>query len=95
MFNGRFIHRKWGWYFVLLNRERFKVKILRFKSGGKLSKQYHRKRNELWLFLNGKHSGTWRYFPAGAVHTYYAAKATYVLEIQYGECCVEEDIIRV
>jgi hypothetical protein len=90
----RLVKRQWGYYLTILDRARFKVKLLRFKSGGKLSKQYHRKRNELWLFLNGKHSGTWRYFPAGALHTYHALKPVYVLEIQYGLECREDDIIR-
>ena len=89
------VKRKWGHYLTILDRARFKVKILRFKTGGKLSKQYHRKRNELWLFLSGVHTGTYRYFPAGTLHTYRALKITYVLEIQYGEYCKESDIVRV
>lgn len=91
----RLVRRKWGHYFTILDYAHFKVKLLRFKAGRKLSKQYHRKRNELWLFLNGAHTGTYRYFPAGTLHTYYAAKTTWILEIQYGEYCDEGDIVRV
>jgi mannose-6-phosphate isomerase-like protein (cupin superfamily) len=95
MLNGRLVKRKWGWYLTLLDYKTFKVKLLRFRSGGALSMQYHRLRNELWLFLSGTHKGCAWHINKGEVHTYYATRATYVLEIQYGEACIEEDIVRI
>lgn len=107
----RFVRRKWGWYFVLLDRKHFKVKLLRFKEGASLSKQYHKMRSELWLFLkgsgqfwNGGEENDWGFFNVynGDVvltgvrnwHKYEAGRTTWALEIQYGERCVEEDIVR-
>lgn len=49
----RLCRRSWGWWFVLLDRKHFKVKLLRFHDQGRLSKQYHNLRGELWLFLSG------------------------------------------
>lgn len=92
---NRFVRRKWGWYLTILDRAFFKVKILRFSKNRKLSNQYHHLRNELWLFLSGIHAGQWMQIPRGELHTYFAKRPTYVLEIQYGEKCVEEDIVRV
>lgn len=90
--SGRFVRRKWGWYLTLLDRKHFKVKLLRFKRGGNLSLQYHNHRKELWLFLgNGEYSE----IPEQTLHTHYALKPTYVLEIQYGEKCEEADIVRI
>ena len=80
----RFVRRKWGWYLTLLDRKHFKIKLLRFKRGGNLSMQYHNLRKELWLFLV---TGEYREIPEQTMHTYYALKPTYVLEIQFGEKC--------
>jgi hypothetical protein len=92
MIGKRFVKRGWGWYLVLLNGKNFKVKLLRFKRGGKLSRQIHHYRNELWLHL---HDGTYREIRKGELHSYWAYKPTYVIEVQYGEKCVEEDILRI
>lgn len=112
---NRFRKRPWGFWLVLLDRKHFKVKLLRFKKGGKLSEQYHEHRNELWIFLSGEghfqgdrdwhlsqpwggygvESDEWRLASAKTIHWYEAYKPTWVLEIQYGEKCVEEDIVRV
>lgn len=94
MFNGRFRRRSWGWWFVLLDRKHFKVKLLRFSAGKQLSVQYHNFRSELWLFLTGRERGEYWNVPKGNIHTYQSPSAVYILEIQYGEKCVEEDIVR-
>lgn len=99
----RICRRPWGFWIVLLDRRHFKVKLLRFKRGGRLSVQYHHHRSELWLFLNGLgrfnregiKSGQWRLAQRNRKHTFRAIKPTWVLEIQYGEICSEEDIVRV
>jgi len=113
MFNGRIVRRAWGWYWTILDRKHFKIKLLRFKAGAQCSLQYHSYRNELWLFLsgyglfskganvyseyaNGKlvEKNEWRNVEMLCPHQYNAMKVTYVLEIQYGDKCDEEDIVR-
>lgn len=91
----RFCRRSWGWWLVLLDRKHFKIKLLRFKNGGKLSKQYHYFRNELWLFLSGPRKGGYSHYIAKEEHTYHAFVPTLILEVQYGEKCSEGDIVRV
>lgn len=109
----RFRKRPWGWWFVILDRKHFKVKLLRFKSGGQLSTQYHNERQELWLFLKGACDyefstplgvySSYGDFSAGSaarigermLHKLKAKEITWVLEIQYGEKCDEEDIVRI
>lgn len=107
--NKRFRKRSWGWWLVLLDRKHFKVKLLKFKAAGNLSLQYHSFRHELWIFLSGKgtmqtskdgdgfpiESGHYYHATLGDLHRFKANKATWVLEVQYGEKCIEEDIVRV
>lgn len=98
----RFERRAWGYFLVLLNYQHFKVKLLVFKKDGACSKQFHNFRNELWLFLHGEghlnrkyiKTGGYALIPEQEVHQYIALKKTYVLEIQYGESCRENDIVR-
>lgn len=94
MLNGRIVKRTWGWYWTILDREHFKVKLLCFRRGKRMSNQFHRLRDELWLFLNDTRSGSYFSIPRGEYHTFCADKTTYVLEIQYGDKCIEEDIVR-
>ena len=108
MFNGRLVKRAWGFYVTLLDRKHFKVKFLWFKKGKSCSMQKHSYRHELWLFLRGggmfdlstlppfiitKHD--YLRVPKNEWHRFTAEMPTLVLEIQYGERCDEEDIIRV
>jgi mannose-6-phosphate isomerase-like protein (cupin superfamily) len=105
----RLVKRNWGHYLTILDRKHFKVKLLRFKEFGRLSRQFHTKRNELWLFLSGKGAfykdgkmrsedrslnGDWHLYNKRDIHEFEAFKPTWVLEIQFGEDCIEEDIIR-
>lgn len=106
----QFVRRKWGFYITLIDRAKFKVKILRFEQFGKLSKQWHKYRNELWLFLNGQgkliinddiamnddmsYNGRYFLIKRGDVHEFIAWKSTWIIEIQFGDKCVEEDIVR-
>lgn len=103
----RLVKRAWGWYWTILDRKHFKVKILRFYRDRSCSLQYHKLRYELWLFLKG--DGAFRkahhYDAVGAgdyktvskyvEHKYYAKTPTIVLEIQYGALCDEQDIVRI
>ena len=104
----RLVKRKWGWYLTLLDREHFKVKLLWFREGGEISEQKHEYRDESWLFIKGygilrhklidNHSvaeGSRFKIKRNEWHHFKAKVRTLVLEIQYGEKCIEEDIIRV
>jgi mannose-6-phosphate isomerase-like protein (cupin superfamily) len=102
----RFVRRSWGWYLVLLNHRHFKVKLLRFKERCNCSLQEHVFRKELWLFLYGNGNfeiaertlptmqGDYVMVESGVRHRFTALTCSMVLEIQYGEKCDEEDIIR-
>lgn len=104
----RFVKRKWGYYITLLSCKHFKVKLLKFKPDGKCSLQYHNQRSELWLFLKGHgnflstggitrvEAGEIMLVHARELHQYTSGtRATYVLEIQFGASCDEQDIVRV
>lgn len=99
----RYAKRPWGFWIVLLNREHFKIKLLRFKTGGAISMQRHKFRHELWLFLSGSgelfanpNVGAGDFYLARKFmwHQYKAIKPTWVLEVQYGTKCDEPDIER-
>lgn len=90
----QFVPRIWGWYLVLFKGRHFKVKLLRFSGKHRMSRQYHRQREELWLFLTGKRKGKWKLNRKGQIHTYTGGKA-YAIEIQFGAKCTEEDIVRI
>jgi len=102
----KFSKRKWGWYLTLIEREHFKVKILRFHQSKACSFQSHKQRAELWLFLTGEGEftkdlakmnykrGDYATVGRHIMHKFHATKSTYVLEIQYGTKCEEKDITR-
>jgi len=94
--------RKWGYYITLISAARFKVKILRFYKDASCSKQYHHYRNELWLVLKGLgklntktlQAGDWHAIHRRRTHQFTALKPSWILEIQYGDKCSEDDIVR-
>ena len=103
----QYAKRPWGFWINLIVRGHFKVKLICFKKGGKLSMQKHQYRDELWCFLSGwgymiSENGTRRFTGKGNVfnisrqtwHQYIALKKTWVLEIQSGAKCEETDIER-
>ncbi|HOY24226.1 MAG TPA: mannose-1-phosphate guanylyltransferase/mannose-6-phosphate isomerase, partial [Cellvibrio sp.] len=47
------VYRPWGWYESLEVGERFQVKRIMVKPGGKLSLQLHEKRAEHWVVVSG------------------------------------------
>lgn len=103
---ARIVRRSWGWYFVLLNFKHFKIKLLRFSRGSSLSYQLHNHRHELWLFLSGVgmftkgisdfccSGGDFVLAERTDKHSFHASLPTWVIEVQYGEECKEEDIVR-
>ena len=99
--------RDWGWYLTLIRLPWFCVKILKFEDNGILSLQRHEFRNEFWFIFKGignaKVCGdTWLVKRAPDVymvnkmqwHQFIATGKVWVLEIQFGVKCLEEDIER-
>lgn len=103
----RYCRRSWGWWFTIIDAKRFKVKLLKFNDRCTCSLQHHYLRNELWLFLYGKGSfelngmrkeigrGEWIQVGIRDNHRFYSLGCTWVLEVQYGEKCEEQDIVRI
>lgn len=98
--------RPWGYYRVIHEIGKgVKVKELVIEPGQALSNQYHNKRNELWYVMKGEvvvngiiHKAHEQAFliPKGQWHhaKNISDQPCHVLECQYGEECVEEDIVR-
>ena len=98
--------RAWGYYRVVhqIGKE-IKVKELVIEPGKGLSKQYHDRRNEMWYVMKGKcivndierneHENMF-VFKSGEWHEAKNPfdKPCHILECQYGEECVEDDITR-
>jgi mannose-6-phosphate isomerase-like protein (cupin superfamily) len=101
--------RVWGYYRVLHEVSGCKVKELTVEPGRQLSMQRHSKRNEHWLVtegecqvhslgkatvLLGKHDAL--DIPVGEWHQLlnHTDRPCRIVEIQYGEQCIEQDIER-
>ena len=100
--------RPWGIYEVLLDTPYCKVKRITVKPGGKLSYQYHHKRSERWVIVQGsavvklddfeydKTVGDAVYIPQGTKHRIwnpYEENCIFI-EVQIGEYFGEDDIVR-
>lgn len=97
--------RPWGFFRVLARNEKCTVKILHVSHGQKLSRQYHKKRDEFWKMLDEglvvelgerefklkKHDEI--FIPKGTPHRISSEKGGDVLEIAFGEFD-ENDIVR-
>ena len=94
--------RPWGYWEVLKEEPGRKIKLLTVKPGQSLSKQRHFKRTELWLCIEGngilKMYGDTRFAlePGESWHQLIneSEENLFVLEVQEGEECSEEDIER-
>jgi mannose-6-phosphate isomerase len=75
--------RPWGRFFVLHDEPTYKLKRLEVNSGGRLSYQYHHKRSEAWIILEGVGSITLD----GAIKDY--SKGETVLIPQGVKNCIE------
>jgi len=101
--------RPWGYYRVLHTvGNNVKVKELTVDPGKTLSMQRHQYRSELWFVAEGMAGNNWEF--GGEVIKSYKTEIINpnewhqlhnptdhplkVIEIQYGECCEEEDIER-
>ncbi len=101
--------RPWGEYTILLETEEFKVKRIVVKPGGRLSYQYHFKREENWtvvlgeavVTLNGERKIVKRgeniFIPLQAKHRIAneGSEDLVFIEVQTGTYFGEDDIVRI
>jgi mannose-1-phosphate guanylyltransferase/mannose-6-phosphate isomerase len=104
------VKRPWGAYTVLELGEGFKVKLVEVKPGKALSLQYHKKRSEHWVvvegtarIVKGKRSFIFEanestYIPIGCAHRLsnpLKDKTLKIIEVQAGKYLEEDDIVRI
>jgi mannose-1-phosphate guanylyltransferase/mannose-6-phosphate isomerase len=102
------VHRPWGWYQGLNRGERYQVKCLMVKPGGRLSLQSHHHRSEHWVVVKGTlevTKGEETSFLTENQSTYIAIGEkhrlanpgkipAYLIEVQSGAYLDEDDIVR-
>ena len=100
--------RPWGWYEVIDQGERFKVKNIEVKPGHRLSLQKHHHRAEHWIVVSGtaevqlndarqligENQST--YVPLGCKHRLSnpGKIPLKIIEVQSGSYLEEDDIVR-
>lgn len=103
------VDRPWGSYTVLRLGNDFKVKLAEIDAGKRLSLQFHRKRAEHWVVVEGIAKVTYDktvkliksnqsiYIPAGKIHRLENPsdrKILKIIEVQTGNYLKEDDIVR-
>ncbi|OZG73675.1 mannose-1-phosphate guanylyltransferase/mannose-6-phosphate isomerase [Hahella sp. CCB-MM4] len=102
------VHRPWGTYEGIARSERFQVKRITVKPGGRLSLQKHHHRAEHWVIVSGTAKVTRgeeemiltedqsTYIPLGVVHRLENPGVIPVelIEVQTGSYLGEDDIVR-
>jgi mannose-1-phosphate guanylyltransferase/mannose-6-phosphate isomerase len=102
------VYRPWGTYEGVAHGERFQVKQISVKPGGKLSLQMHHHRAEHWIVVEGTARVTngdqeitltenqSTYIPIGATHRLENLGETdlILIEVQSGSYLGEDDIVR-
>ena len=100
--------RPWGSFFVIKESTSYKIKRIEVNSGQRLSYQYHNKRSEVWVIIQGngvvtlndierKYSaGDTILIPQGMKHRIenQGAETTVFIEVQTGSYFGEDDIVR-
>ena len=103
------MHRPWGNYQSLDNGDRYQVKRIVVKKGGRLSLQYHNHRAEHWVVVRGTarvtlgeqvkilHENESIYIPIGTPHRLENPGKIdlELIEVQTGSYLGEDDIIRI
>jgi mannose-1-phosphate guanylyltransferase/mannose-6-phosphate isomerase len=103
------MHRPWGNYQSLDNGDRYQVKRIVVKKGGRLSLQYHNHRSEHWVVVRGTAKVTLGdqvkmlqenesiYIPSGTPHRLENPGKIdlELIEVQTGSYLGEDDIIRI
>ncbi len=104
----RTVYKPWGEYTVLEEGDRYKIKRIMVKGGGRLSFQTHRHRSEHWVVVKGTakvtigervvliHENESAYVPKSTLHSLEnPGKAPIeIIEVQNGEYVGEDDIQR-
>ncbi|MEY4768019.1 MAG: Alginate biosynthesis protein AlgA [Pseudomonadota bacterium] len=104
----RTIHRPWGFYTVLEQGVRFKIKRIEVKPNASLSLQMHHHRSEHWTVISGTATVTHgkkqfllrpdesTYIPAGDKHRLQnqGVIPLVIIEVQTGDYVGEDDIVR-
>ena len=102
------VYRPWGWYHTLNRGERYQVKCIMVKPGGKLSLQSHHHRSEHWVVVKGTLEVTKgedvellsenqsTYIPIGKQHRLAnpGKIPAFLIEVQSGAYLDEDDIVR-
>ena len=102
------VYRPWGEYRTVDTGDRFQVKQIVVKPGGRLSLQYHHHRGEHWIVVEGTARVTCgdkvttlnesqsTYIPVGAKHRLENSGETplRIIEVQTGSYLGEDDIVR-
>ncbi len=103
------VKRPWGSFTVLEIGEGFKVKLVEVRPGKALSLQYHKKRSEHWVVVEGtaritrgKRSFIYEanestYIPINCIHrltNHLKDKTLKIIEVQAGKYLEEDDIVR-
>ena len=103
------VHRPWGNYQSLDNGDRYQVKRIVVKKGGRLSLQYHNHRAEHWIVVRGTarvtigetvttlHENQSIYIPLGSPHRLENPGKIdlELIEVQTGSYLGEDDIVRI
>jgi len=102
------VYRPWGWYQTLNRGDRYQVKCIMVKPGGKLSLQSHEHRAEHWVVVKGTlevtkgdrvellNENQSTYIPIGEKHRLAnpSAAPAFLIEVQSGAYLGEDDIVR-
>ena len=100
--------RPWGWYLVIDQGNRYKVKSIEVKPGASLSLQMHHHRAEHWVVVEGTamiqvgdkeeivHENQSTYIPLGSKHRLSnpGKIPLRIIEVQSGSYLEEDDIER-
>ena len=100
--------RPWGWYEVIDQGDRFKVKNIEVKPGHRLSLQKHHHRTEHWIVVSGTAEvqlnedkqilgeNQSMYIPLGCMHRLSnpGKIPLKIIEVQSGSYLEEDDIVR-
>jgi len=103
------VERPWGTYTTLNESERFKIKRIEVKPGGRLSLQMHHHRSEHWVVVSGAAMVTCNdkefllspnestFVPVGARHRLEnpGKLPLVMIEVQCGDYVGEDDIVRI
>ena len=100
--------RPWGSFYVIHDEKKYKLKRIEVESGQRLSYQYHKKRAETWIIVEGEatvtieekikkyNEGQTVIIPKGAKHRVENTRSDKLIfiEVQTGSYFGEDDIIR-